>query len=269
MSKNKKDKKSDTKAVNAEAEKMSADTAAGSAGEVIETEEAAGSDAPEDIEAGKAASEDTEAGNTDGSAADEAANGAGSAEGADGAEGADNAENAESADAEAAGEADGEDESGSGKMSRKEKKLLEKKEEELAALKDRYMRTLAEYENFRKRTEKEKGDIYAYAVRDVCAKILPVLDNLERGLAAVTEETKDDPFAVGMDQIGKQFVKALEDIGVKAIDAKGETFDPNLHNAVMHVDDESLGENVVAEELMKGYTYKGTVVRHSMVKVAN
>ena len=155
------------------------------------------------------------------------------------------------------------------KLSRKEKKAVAKLEEELAAVKDRYVRVLAEYENFRKRTEKEKADIYAYAVRDVCLKLLPVLDNLERGLAAVTEETKDDPFAAGMDQICKQFVKALGEIGVEPMDAAGKPFDPNRHNAVLHVDDKELGENVVAEELQKGYIYKDGVVRHAMVKVAN
>ncbi len=152
---------------------------------------------------------------------------------------------------------------------RRLKKELAKKEEELASLTDRYMRTLAEYENFRKRTEKEKSDLYSYAVKDVMTKILPVLDNLERGMAAIPEEGRDDPVAEGMDKILKQFVKALDDIGVKPIEAEGQSFDPNLHNAVMHVEDESLGENVVAEELLKGYTYRDTVVRHAMVKVAN
>ena len=152
---------------------------------------------------------------------------------------------------------------------RKDKKELEKKEAELAELKERYLRTLAEYENFRKRSEKEKADIYSFAVRDVMTKILPVLDNLERGIAAVPEDAKDDPFAQGMDKILKQFQKTLDDIGVKPIDAAGKPFDPSFHNAVLHVDDENLGTNVVAEELQKGYLYKDTVVRHSMVKVAN
>ena len=131
------------------------------------------------------------------------------------------------------------------------------------------MRTLAEYENYRKRTEKEKADIYTYAVKDVMTKMLPILDNLERGLAVIPEESKADPVAEGMDKICKQFQKTLQDIGVKPIEAEGKEFDPNLHNAVMHVEDENLGENVVAEELQEGYTYKESVVRHSMVKVAN
>ena len=156
-----------------------------------------------------------------------------------------------------------------GRFGRKDKKELARKDAEIADLKDRYMRTLAEYENFRKRTEKEKADIYSFAVRDVMGRILPVLDNLERGVAAVPEDSKDDPFASGMEKILRQFEKALDDIGVKPIEAAGKTFDPNFHNAVMHVDDESLGANVVAEELMKGYTYRDSVVRHSMVKVAN
>lgn len=156
-----------------------------------------------------------------------------------------------------------------GFFGRKYKKELAKKEEELNALKDRYMRTLAEYENYRKRTEKEKADIYTYAVKDVMTKMLPILDNLERGLALIPEESKADPVAEGMDKICKQFQKTLQDIGVKPIEAEGKEFDPNLHNAVMHVEDGNLGENIVAEELQKGYTYKESVVRHSMVKVAN
>ncbi len=156
-----------------------------------------------------------------------------------------------------------------GFFGRRHKKELAKKEEELAALKDRYMRTLAEYENYRKRTEKEKSDIYAFAVRDVMTKMLPILDNLERGLSLIPEEARKEPVAEGMDKICKQFVKTLDDLGVKPIEAVGQAFDPNLHNAVMHVDDESLGESVVAEEFQKGYTYKDGVIRHSMVKVAN
>ncbi len=146
---------------------------------------------------------------------------------------------------------------------------LAKKDAEIADLTDRYKRTMAEYENYRKRTEKEKEDIYGFAVRDVCSKLLPVLDNLERGVASVPEESKEDPIAQGMDKICKQFIKALSDAGIEPIEAVGKPFDTNYHNAVMHVDDDSLGENTVAEEFQKGYTYRGTVVRHSMVKVAN
>ena len=146
---------------------------------------------------------------------------------------------------------------------------LEKKDAEIADLTDRYKRTLAEYDNYRRRTDKEKADIYSFAVRDVMAKILPVLDNLQRGIAAIPEESKEDSFAQGMDKIEKQFEKALEDIGIKPIEAVGSPFDPKLHNAVMHVDDPNLGENVVAQEFQKGYTYKEGVIRTSMVQVAN
>ena len=128
---------------------------------------------------------------------------------------------------------------------------------------------MAEFENFRKRTEKEKSTMYEMGARDIIERILPVVDNFERGLASIPEEAKATPFADGMEKIYKQFQKTLEEAGVKAIEAVGQEFDPNFHNAVMHVDDENLGENVVAEELLKGYTYRDTVVRHSMVKVAN
>ena len=130
-------------------------------------------------------------------------------------------------------------------------------------------RQMAEFENFRKRTEKEKSSMYEMGARDIIERILPVVDNFERGLASIPEEAKATPFADGMEKIYKQFQKTLEEAGVKAIEAVGQEFDPNFHNAVMHVDDESLGENVVAEELLKGYMYRDTVVPHSMVKVAN
>lgn len=149
------------------------------------------------------------------------------------------------------------------------KKDLKKSEDQLKDLTDRYQRTLAEYQNFRNRTEKEKADLYGYAVKDVLTKILPVLDNLERGLAQIPEGNEDDAFVEGMKKLQKQFEKALDDIGVKPIEAVGKEFDPNLHNAVMHIDDDSVGENIVVQEFQKGYTYKGSVVRHSMVQVAN
>lgn len=148
-------------------------------------------------------------------------------------------------------------------------KQLKAEQQKTADLTDRYKRTLAEYENFRKRTEKEKSDIYTYAVKDVLTKILPVADSFERGLAAVPDDEKDGAVAKGMEKIYKQFQKTLSDIGVKPIEAEGKPFDPNYHNAVMHVEDDSLGENVVAKDLQKGYTYKDTVIRHSMVQVAN
>ena len=181
------------------------------------------------------------------------------AESSEAAEGSDNQE-----------EADNTDESDDmGFLGRKAKKALLKKDQELQDLNDRYKRILAEYDNFRKRTEKEKSDLYAYAVRDVMTRILPVVDNLERGVAAVPEEQRQDPLAEGMEKILKQFEKTLEDIGVKPIESVGQPFDPAYHNAVMHVEDEELGENTVVEEFMKGYMYKDTVIRCAMVKVAN
>ena len=128
---------------------------------------------------------------------------------------------------------------------------------------------MAEFDNFRKRTEKEKSTMYEMGAKDIIERMLPVVDNFERGLASIPESEKNTAFAEGMEKIYKQFQKVLEDVGVKAIEAAGQPFDPNFHNAVMHVEDESLGENIVAEELQKGYMYRDSVVRHSMVKVAN
>ena len=128
---------------------------------------------------------------------------------------------------------------------------------------------MAEFENFRKRTEKEKAGMYAVGAKDVIEKILPVVDNFERGLAAVPEEQKEDAFVVGMDKVYKQMLTTLAEAGVEPIEAVGKEFNPDFHNAVMHVEDEEVGENIVVEEFQKGYTYKDFVVRHSMVKVAN
>ena len=149
------------------------------------------------------------------------------------------------------------------------KKKKDPRDEKIEELTDRVKRQMAEFENFRKRTEKEKSTMYEMGARDIIERILPVVDNFERGLASIPEEAKATPFADGMEKIYKQFQKTLEEAGVKAIEAVGQEVDPHFHNAVMHVDDENLGENVVAEELLKGYTYRDTVVRHSMVKVAN
>lgn len=143
------------------------------------------------------------------------------------------------------------------------------KEAQIEELQDRLKRQMAEFDNFRKRTEKEKAAMYEVGARDIIEKILPVLDNFERGLAAVPEDEKGSSFAEGIDKIYKQFVKTLEDAGVETIEAVGQQFDPNLHNAVMHVEDEKYGENEIAMELQKGYKYRGSVVRHSMVQVAN
>lgn len=151
----------------------------------------------------------------------------------------------------------------------KKKKKKEKWEEKIEELEDRVKRQMAEFDNFRKRTEKEKSHMYEVGARDVIEKILPVVDNFERGLATVPEEQKADPVIDGMDKIYRQLMTVLTDLGVTPIEAVGQEFDPNFHNAVMHVEDENLGENVVAEEFLKGYMYKELVIRHSMVKVAN
>ena len=146
------------------------------------------------------------------------------------------------------------------------KKKKDKSEQKVEELTDRLKRTMAEFDNFRKRTEKEKSSMYIIGARDIVEKMLPIVDNFERGLAQAPE---DDPFAEGMKMIYKQMMTAFDEMGVKPIEAVGKEFDPNLHNAVMHVEDESVGENIVVEEFQKGYTYKDFVVRHSMVKVAN
>lgn len=143
------------------------------------------------------------------------------------------------------------------------------KDVQIEELQDRLKRQMAEFDNFRKRTEKEKSSMYEIGARDIIERILPVLDNFERGLASVPEDLKGGSFAEGVEMIYKQFVKTLEEAGVEAIEALGQQFDPNLHNAVMHVDDDSFGENEISQELQKGYKYRGTVVRHSMVQVAN
>lgn len=149
------------------------------------------------------------------------------------------------------------------------KKKKDPRDEKIEELTDRVKRQMAEFENFRKRTEKEKSSMYEMGARDIIERILPVIDNFERGLAVIPEDKKEDPIAEGMEKIYKQIQKVFEEAGVKPIEAAGKEFDPNFHNAVMHVEDEAVGENIVVEELQKGYTYKGFVVRHSMVKVAN
>lgn len=149
------------------------------------------------------------------------------------------------------------------------KKKKDKKDEKIEELNDRLMRQMAEFENFRKRSEKEKSQMFEIGAKDVVEKILPVVDNFERGLATISEEDKENAFVQGMEQIYRQFITALEAAGVKAIEAEGREFDPNFHNAVMHEDDDSMGENMVAQELQKGYMYRDSVVRHSMVKVVN
>lgn len=158
------------------------------------------------------------------------------------------------------------------KDKKKEKKFgikKDKKDQLIEELTDKYKRTFAEFDNFRKRSEKEKSAMYGMGAKDVVEKILPVMDNFERGFATVTDEQKEDPFVKGMELIYNQMVQTLEELGVKEIEAQDKEFNPDFHNAVMHVEDENVGDNIIVEVLQKGYTYKDTVVRHSMVKVAN
>ena len=145
----------------------------------------------------------------------------------------------------------------------------DKKDLAIADLTDRLKRSMAEFENFRKRNEKEKSTMFDMGARNMAEKLLPVVDNFERAMLATPAEGEGKAFADGIAMIYNQMTKTLEDLGVKPIDCVGKEFDPNLHNAVMHIEDENLGENIVAEELLKGYMYKDDVLRHSMVKVAN
>ena len=149
----------------------------------------------------------------------------------------------------------------------KKKKKKDKKDEEIENLTDRLKRQMSEFENFRKRTDKEKGQMFDMGARTIVEKILPVIDNFERGLASVPEENQDDPFVSGMQMVYKQLMTELEAAGVKAIECAGEEFNPDFHNAVMQVESEELESGTIAQELQKGYMYKDSVVRHSMVSV--
>lgn len=153
------------------------------------------------------------------------------------------------------------------KKEKKEKK--DPRDVKIEELNDRLMRTMAEFDNFRKRTEKEKSQMFEFGAKDIIEKILPIIDNFERGLGTISEEEKGSAFAQGIEMVYKQLTTALEEAGVKAIEAVGQEFDPNLHNAVMHAEDENYGENIITDEFQKGYMYKENVVRHSMVKVVN
>lgn len=148
-------------------------------------------------------------------------------------------------------------------------KELAEKDQKIEELSDRVMRTMAEFDNFRKRSEKEKSQMFDLGVKSVIEKLLPIIDNFERGLNAISEEEKEGAFAKGIEMIYKQLMTTLDEIGVKPIEAVGKEFDPNLHNAVMHGEDETLGANIVSDEFQKGYIYHDIVVRHSMVKVVN
>lgn len=147
------------------------------------------------------------------------------------------------------------------------KKKKDKKDEQIEELNDRLKRQMAEFENFRKRSEKEKSQMFDMGAKTIVEKILPVIDNFERGLAAVPDDKKDDPFITGMDKVYKQMLTELDDAGVKPIECVGQEFDPDFHNAVMQVENDELESGTVAQELQKGYMYKDSVVRHSMVSV--
>lgn len=167
----------------------------------------------------------------------------------------------------AEGEPEAATEEKKGFFKKREKK--DKKDEQIAELTDKVKRQLAEFENFRNRTEKEKAQMYTIGAKSAIEKLLPVVDSFERGIKSIPEEEKENPIASGMEMIYKQLMTALTELGVTPIEAVGKEFDPDFHNAVMHVDDEELGENIVVEELQKGYQYKDAVLRYSMVKVAN
>ena len=181
-----------------------------------------------------------------------------------------NAKPTEEASAETANESSEEsskEEKEGKKPFKKKEKKKDKRDEQIEQLTDRVTRQMAEFENFRRRTDQEKAQMFGNGQKAIVEKILPVVDNFERGLATVEEGA--DPFADGMLMIYKQLLTTLEEIGVKPIEAVGQEFNPDFHNAVMHVDDEEVGENIVVEEFQKGYMMNDTVVRHSMVKVAN
>ena len=154
------------------------------------------------------------------------------------------------------------------KTKKADKALLEK-EKELAELKDTYLRLLAEYDNFKKRTQKEKEAIYVDSVGDTVMALLPVIDNFERALASFSDEEKEKELYKGIEMIYNQTIETFEKLGVQRIEALGCEFDPLRHNAIMHIDDESIADNTVVEEFQKGYTYRDKVIRYSMVKVAN
>lgn len=156
---------------------------------------------------------------------------------------------------------------------KKEKKKIfgkkDKKDQQIEELTDKHQRLMAEFQNYRNRSEKEKSAMFEVGARSIIEKLLPIVDNFERGIAALSEEEQKSPTGQGMNLIYKQLMTAFEEMGVTVIEAKGQQFDPELHNAVMHEDNDELEENVVVEEFQKGYKYRDSVIRHSMVKVAN
>ena len=172
-------------------------------------------------------------------------------------------------DPEEGSDEDNTDDGRKGFFSRRKKADKEKAamEEKIAALEDRVKRQMAEFENFRKRTEKEKQAMFSMGERSVIEKMLPIVDNFERGLAAVPENEKESPLASGMEMVYRQLVKQLEDLGVTPIEAVGQEFDPAFHNAVMQVESEEYPSGTVAQEFQKGYKYHDSVIRYSMVGV--
>ena len=175
----------------------------------------------------------------------------------------------EHAEAEAVEADDAETEKSTKEKSKLFKKKKDPKDEKIEELSDKLLRQMAEFDNFRKRTEKEKSAMYEIGAKDIVEKLLPVVDNFERGFMTVAEEDKEDAFVTGMEMVYKQLMTMLETVGVKPIEAVGQEFNPDIHNAVMHVEDETVGYNIIVEEFQKGYTYRDSVVRYSMVKVAN
>ena len=244
--------------------------------EIIEDPCAAGaeSDKPDDGSvsgeaAGSQADGETAGTCEDGPAEETSADGeapgdAGAEEAAETAGAEEAAEADETAGAEEAAEEGGD---GKGRLSRRAKKELAKKDEEIASLTDQYRRAMAEFDNYRKRTAKEKEQRFSMGEKSVIEKMLPVVDNFERGLAAVPENEKGSAIVSGMEMVYKQLMKQLEDLGVKPIEAVGKEFDPGFHNAVMQVESDEFETGIVAQEFQKGYTYHDMVVRHSMVGV--
>lgn len=165
--------------------------------------------------------------------------------------------------------ADGKSKTGKAFFKNNKSKELALKEQMIDELNDRLMRNMAEFDNFRKRSDKEKSQMFDIGAKSVIEKLLPVVDNFERGLGAISEKEKESAFAQGIELIYKQLMTTLDEIGVKQIEAVGKEFDPNFHNAVMHGEDENFGENIISDEFQKGYLYRDIVVRHSMVKVVN
>lgn len=201
--------------------------------------------------------------------AEEAAGGAKEAEDGSASETSDMDEEPENPDGETSDDA-AKSKEGKGFFKKKEKKeKKDPRDEKIEELSDKVLRQMAEFENFRKRTEKEKSQMFEIGARSILEKLLPVIDNFERGLASVSEEEKENAFVQGMDKTYRQLLTELSEAGVTPIEAVGQEFNPDFHNAVMHIEDENFGENIVAEEFQKGYMYKDVVVRHSMVKVAN